>query len=223
MICEDFSSKLFSEAEKKYQEVLKKKPDDYRALHNWGLQISIQASLLVKKGELSAANALFKSAMQKFEEAIELNKKNFQAYYLWGNVLLEASSAQQDPAMCHDMLVTACSKYAESHRISPSSFQLLYNWGLALLYLAKDDSHSESLLLEACTKFSEALKLKANDSKVLKNYGVALARLARLKQGREAEQWFSKAYDMFQLCAKLKSTDYETYCTIGLDVSKSFS
>lgn len=215
----DFSTQLFDKAEQKYKESLQIKPDDYRALHAWGL--SLQTKAFTKTGE--EQQILFELAAQKYQEALEINKKDYHALFLWGNMLLEQarkgeknSSSPASLVQISNYLSLACKKFAHSFEINPDNFQLLYNWGNALLYRSQlEVIDAELLLASACEKFTLALEQKPNDYNCQKNFGVALSKLARLKKGKEAEELFKQMEIKFQNCLKLKPNDHELFFNFG--------
>eukprot|EP01114_Cavostelium_apophysatum_P018706 TRINITY_DN5854_c0_g1_i4.p1 TRINITY_DN5854_c0_g1~~TRINITY_DN5854_c0_g1_i4.p1 ORF type:complete len:564 (-),score=138.72 TRINITY_DN5854_c0_g1_i4:173-1864(-) len=208
--CEDFGDKLFEEAEKKYKESVLTKPNDYRALHNWGL--SIQARAFTKSGD--EADQLYKLASQKYQEALETNKGDYQALLLWGNLLLEQSSKKLEPE-ARNLLHVCLQKYEQSYALHQKNFQLLYNWGNALLYLSNFERNREHFLSLSCAKFEEALQHRKGDYKSTKNLGVALSKLARLKSGTEAESLFEAAQQRFRECLASKPADYEIFFNWG--------
>lgn len=62
------SDDLFSQAEERYKESLQSKPNDYRALSNWGLSILMQAiNKMNMRANESEVDKLFKSAEEKFQ------------------------------------------------------------------------------------------------------------------------------------------------------------
>lgn len=72
-------------AEEKYEQCLRVKPDDYRALHNLGLSITTRA--IHHQGTPEEINALFEQAASKFQKALEINPKDAHSYLLWGNMV----------------------------------------------------------------------------------------------------------------------------------------
>merc|ERR1712137_449322 len=82
---EDGAEELFALADERFQASLERKPDDYRALHNWALSLLHRANR--KQGE--EANKLYNLAYQKLSASLILNKDDAMAYLIWGNILSE--------------------------------------------------------------------------------------------------------------------------------------
>jgi len=210
------ADEYFKMASQKYHDALTIKPDDYRALHNWGLLLILQASR--KKGP--EAERLYQEAEQKLKEALVVNPNDARAFLLWGNLLLERSGRTSDPRTSTRLLTEACLLYQRSFKIQPKQYDLLYNWGNALLFRGK--SENEPIIYEqAMEKYALALELKPKSYNALKNWGVCLAKYARCLYSKDrsnfqqAEKFYELAGQKFQHCLQLKEHDRGVYFNWG--------
>jgi serine/threonine protein kinase/tetratricopeptide (TPR) repeat protein len=191
---QEASDRYFHLAEKNYRSALRIKPDDYRALHNWGLSLSLQAQ--TKTGP-EALN-LYALAQSKWSQALEINAQDYRAFVLWGNMLLERAESIPTALPHHmdgtsknkmlaareveklSLLEEACSKYASAYELNEEQYETLYNWATALLIRGTlDSAHALTLLQEAANKYQGATAIKDYSLKAHLNWAVALAKCAR--------------------------------------------
>lgn len=206
---QEASDRYFHLAEKNYRSALRIKPDDYRALHNWGLSLTLQAQ--TKSGP--EALALYELAQSKWMQALDINPQDFRAYLLWGNMLLEraeailtahphhmetssrstseASSSSAPAKSKHlvareaeklSLLEDACAKYSSAYELNEDQYEILYNWATALLIrgtLFPEPIQSLALLHEAANKYQGVTAIRAYSLKAHLNWAVAIAKCAR--------------------------------------------
>lgn len=195
---QEASDCYFHLAEKNYRSALRIKPDDYRALHNWGLSLTLQAQ--TKTGP--EALALYRLAQSKWSQALEINPQDFRAYLLWGNMLLERAEAiltarphHMDPSSraspLHSSPMSSTDKLKPSlpHSIStrpPSSSPLSHSSSSlsrdsprsatpsAMALLSAREAEKLALLEEACAKYASAYELNEDQYETLYNWATAL-------------------------------------------------
>ena len=208
------ADELFDLADKRFAATLTRKPDDYRALHNWGLSLAYRAN----RFQGDEADRLFDLAAQKFQSSLTINPNDSFALFLWGNML--SSRALKSKKNRKKYLIEAIDKYTRAHKIHPT-MELLYNWGNVLLHLANlKPKSSRRILQSACKKYKEAVELKGSNDckKTYRNWGVALAKYARvLSSQSNAEVFFNEAEEKLKLSLEHKQceSDAEVYFNWG--------
>jgi cytochrome c-type biogenesis protein CcmH/NrfG len=184
------AGRFFEDANRKYAEALRLKPDFHEALSNWGIALSAQAK--TKAGE--EADRLFEEAAGRFGEALRLKSDSHEALSNWGNALVEQAKTKAGEE-ADRLFEEAGRKYAETLRLKPDYHDALNNWGSALLEQAKTKVGEEAdrLFEEAGRKYAEALRLKPDSHVAIGNWGNALSAQATTKAGMEADRLFEEA------------------------------
>lgn len=184
---------LFELADERFKATLERKPDDFRALHNWGLSLFHRAK---RAGTYNEAEELYRLAEQKFEASLVINPRDSFALYLWANMLSSQAMRQRKHQAAVELFERACEKYAASDALQPDKFDVVFNWANALLYQA-GFVEGELLLRQACELYDRAVASgDPKTAKALRNWGVALSRLARLASDHlEAAELFDRAED----------------------------
>ena len=204
------AEELFELADQRFASTLARKPDDFRALHNWGLSLAYRANRF--QGE--KADKLYESAAQKFQTSLTINPNDAFALFLWGNMLSSRALKSKKNRKKH--LIEAIEKYTKSYKIT-ATMELLYNWGNVLLHYANlKPKASRRALQSACKKYKEAVELKTGDcKKAYRNWGVALAKYARVSS--QAEIFFNEAEEKLKLSLEHKQceSDAEVYFNWG--------
>ncbi len=118
----------FAEADKRYSEATRLKPDFAEAYYNWGSALSDWAKILM--GE--AQQQRFAEADKRYAEAIRLKPDHAAAYYNWGNALFSWAKILTGEAQ-QQRFAEADQSYAEATRLKPDFAEAYYNWGIALL------------------------------------------------------------------------------------------
>ncbi|HEY3744211.1 MAG TPA: hypothetical protein VGL53_30405, partial [Bryobacteraceae bacterium] len=187
---ESEADKLFTEAERKYAEALRLKPDFPEALNNWGNALHNHGK--AKSG--AEADQLFTEAVRKYEEAIRLKTDFAEVLSNWASVIGDQAKAKSG-SEADELFTEAERKYAEALRLKPSLAGALSNWGIALGGWAKRRSGAESdqLFTEARQKYAEALRLQPDFPDALRNWAATLLDLANTKSGGEGEQLLEEA------------------------------
>lgn len=160
---QEASDRYFHLAEKNYRSALRIKPDDYRALHNWGLSLTLQAQ--TKSGP--EALTLYGIAQSKWMQALDINPQDFRAFLLWGNMLLERAEAILTAHPHHmDTSSRSSSKTDASSSAAPVPAKPKH--------LAAREAEKLSLLEDACSKYAAAYELNEDQYEILYNWATAL-------------------------------------------------
>jgi tetratricopeptide (TPR) repeat protein len=125
----DAQQQRFVEADQRYAEATRLKPDYVDAYNNWGNALSDWAQTLT--GE--AQQQRFAEADQRYAEATRLVPDNADAYYNWGTALLGWAQTLTGEAQ-QQRFAEADQRYAEATRLKPDFAKVYYNWGSALLH-----------------------------------------------------------------------------------------
>ena len=160
---QEASDRYFHLAEKNYRSALRIKPDDYRALHNWGLSLTLQAQTKTGPEALS----LYSLAQSKWMQALEINPQDYRAFLLWGNMLLERAEA----------ILTAHPHHMDTTSTTPGNATSSSSSNSASSkpkHLAAREAEKLSLLLDACSKYSSAYELNEDQYEILYNWATAL-------------------------------------------------
>ena len=217
----DDAEELFALADERFQSAIDRKPDDFRALHNWALSLLYRANM--KTGE--EASELYTRACKQVESSLILNPEDGSAYLLWGNILSEKALRCIDISISYNIFEDAVEKYSLSqkyfnNRSTTNEFELLYNWGCALLHLSKRTSDSnicEKHLEDASSKYEDAINIEKSCN-AYRNWGIVLAKLARLNHDNDEEKslnYFNAAEEKFKLSLEGTSSDSEVYFNWG--------
>ena len=216
---EDGAEELFALADERFQATIDRKPDDFRALHNWALSLLHRANK--KQGE--EANKLYSLAYQKIASSLILNKDDEVAYLIWGNILSEQALRCKINEQASKLFKQATEKFEKSYSIhikikSKQSFELFYNWGNTLLHLSKyteNVKECETFLKDACEHYKQATSIEPSN-KAFRNWGVVLSKLARLSNSPKiAEKLFREAEENFSRSLDKSNSDSEVYFNWG--------
>jgi tetratricopeptide (TPR) repeat protein len=206
------ADRLFDEANSKFGEAIRLKPNHPEVLNNWGATLSEQAQ--IKEGE--ERDQLFEEARRKLGEAFRLKPDFHSALNNWGNALV-AQAKTKAGGEAGRLFEEAGRKYAEALRLKPDFHEALNNWGNALVGQAKTKIGEEAdrLYAEAGGKYAEALQAKPDYHAALHNWGSALSSQARTKAGDDAEKLFGEAGLKFAEAVGLKPDFHEALSNWG--------
>jgi tetratricopeptide (TPR) repeat protein len=141
----------FREAARHYAEAVALKPDNHRALNNWGITLAE----LAQRSPDDEACRLWAEAGEKYAAALEIKSDMHEALLNWGIALDELAQRSPDDE-ARRFLAEAGDKYAAALAIKPDMNEALYNWSNALIHSAHRNSGAtrQQLLAEAYEKVS---------------------------------------------------------------------
>lgn len=187
--------RLLNAACSDFAECLRTKPDDYRALYNWGFSLSQQAAI----AEPADAPALWREMGEKFvrsrsadpvaspaylrrqSRALILKPTDWRALGKWGTALqVQSRRLKGDQAVA--VLEASSSKLNQAVALlSYPHFKTIFNAGNADLYLARSLEHSPNgeqtlfrVLNRSIGHFSKSCLLEPNHVDALRNYAARL-------------------------------------------------
>lgn len=131
------ADRFHKEAEEKYAEALRIKPDMHEAAYGWGNAFLAQAET---KGNSPEADRLYKEAGEKYADALRIRPNNDEAAYNWGIALVAQAQTKGNSPEAAQLYKTAREKYTEALRIKPDDQETVYN--LACLYALEGDINS---------------------------------------------------------------------------------
>lgn len=198
---------LYEQAVRDIAAALEAAPQDYRAVHGWGVILSYQAQ---EKSGQEAVDMLLEAA-RKFEQALTLSPDFGYALGGWGDALRElAEHASRDEA--DRLLAASIEKYSASLAQRPNLYQALQGWGSALFDQARRRTgpEAERLAALALEKCASALAACPKYPYAASNWGVALAFQARQKPDSEAVPLFAAAGEKFDQALRLRPDFYQS-------------
>ncbi|KAL6072242.1 Clu domain-containing protein [Balamuthia mandrillaris] len=221
------AEKYFQIANEKFQAGLRIKPDDYRALHNWGLSLSLQA--MAKQG--AEADALFTLAEQKFKDALTVNPKDDRALFLWGNMLCERSRKLKDESDLLQKAITPTPsqkrKQDDAHKQGNVEEESKIKEEKKQQKTTKQDNNEattqsddavHALLVLACKKYQQSHSINSNNPELLYNWGNVLLYRAKLESGNS--ELYKHAVQKYSLVHSLKPSSYTALKNWSVALSK---
>ncbi len=136
-----------------WKDILEVKPDEYKALYNWGNALLGWAK--TKEGE--EADKLYVQACEKYERALAIKPDDHNSLNNWAITLANWAETKEGED-ADKLYVQVCEKYERAVAIKPDYYDALNNWGNTLLGRAKikEGEERNGLLDEA-----QEIQLKA--------------------------------------------------------------
>ncbi|MGP8329113.1 MAG: TPR end-of-group domain-containing protein [Methanosarcinaceae archaeon] len=184
----DEAEELFKLSFEKYDSSLKIKPDDHKALYNWGTALSDLAK--IKDGD--EAKELFKLSFEKYDSSLKIKPDDHEALNNWGNALSDLAKIK-DGDEAEELFKLSFEKYDSSLKIKPDDHDALNNWGNALIILAntKSGRDTDDLLFKAKEKILQAEDIKKGSG------AYNLACISALQNDEPAcQKWLELAYKL---------------------------
>jgi tetratricopeptide (TPR) repeat protein len=201
----DEANRLWSAAIEKYESVVNKSPDEYKALalHGWGTVLTHQATQTWRanttKDKLSDPETtdLLKAAFSKFEAAHRINPNDVENLVSWGMgltfqaVTIPWETLGQEAS---SLYAQAFERFNSALRINPKDVTIrkhqvdcLSGWASALLEWAKTEKEKKAtkLLFLACEKLEKAHAIDPKNARVLRDWGISLYEVAEVRKGKK--------------------------------------
>ena len=192
------ADRFYMEAEERYAEALRIKPDMHPAVSNWGTALLAQAKA---KGNSPEADRLYQKAGEKYAEALRIKPDKHEAVSNWGTALLAQAKTKGNSPEADRLYRQAGEKYAEALRIKPDMHEAISNWGIALVAQAQTKGNSpeaDQLYQKAGEKYAKVLRIKPDDHETTSNWGTALFAQAQTKgNSPEADRLFKEAGEKY--------------------------
>ncbi len=195
-----------------WEEIVEIDPNDYRALHNWGLTLA----LLAKTKRVEEVNKYFVEAYEKFERVLNIDPNNSKALAVWGSYLSkQAKEESEDKA--DDLFDESYEKFMRALNINPGFYEVLCEWGVALSEqaLRKKDNERDELFGKSYQKFEQATHVKPDGESALYLWGNVLFAHALGEDGVKADNLYEKACEKYEKALFLKPNDYYALANWG--------
>jgi len=192
---------LFAAANEKYRAAIAFKPDDHKALNNWGLALYDQAKQ--KLGD--DAYKLCADACQKYQMAINANPASHEVLNNWG-LALAAQARLKGGSESDTIYAEAGRRYEAAIAIKSRNHQALTNWGTALAAQAqlKTGVEADALFAAAIQKYRDAVSMNPESHEALANWGLALKDHSMQKVGLESVKMKAEAAEKFKNAHAIK-------------------
>jgi Tfp pilus assembly protein PilF len=203
---------IYQKASDKYAAALAIKPDNHKALSNWGLVLDDQA----RRSPDDEAHKLWAEAGDKYAAALAIKPDTHEVLYNWG-VALDARAQRSPDDLARRLWAEAGEKYAAALAIKPDTHEALNNWGSALDDQAQrsPDDEARKLWAEAGVKYAAALAIKPDKHETLNNWGLALAAQARRSIDDEARSLWAEAGVKYAAALAIKPGMHEALSNWG--------
>ena len=117
----------FADADQRFTEASRLKPDDADTYYNWGSTLADWAKTLTGK----AQQQRFAEADQRYAEASRLKPDDADTYYNWGCDLADWANTLMGEAQ-QQRFAEADQRYAKVTELRPDHADTYHNWGIAL-------------------------------------------------------------------------------------------
>jgi len=205
----------FAEANLRFVEAARLKPNDAETYDNWGITLSHWALTLADE----AQQQRFAEADQRFAEATRLQPDYAGSYSNWGNSLSDWATVLTGEAQ-QQRFAEADQRFAEATRLKPDDAGTYSNWGMTLSdwAIVLTGEAQQQRFTEANQRYTEAIRIKPDDASTYYSWGSALADWAAILKGEVQQKRFAEADQCYTEATRLQPDDLDAYYDWGGDL-----
>jgi len=214
---------LFHAANQKYQEALKIKPDNYRALYNYAFSMS----KLAEYHDGKIAKKYWDEASEKYHQCLILQPNDWRALFKWGTSLMKRATTETGRRAL-STYSAASAKLMKAVKYAPTQFSVVYNAANANLMYARaliearcyEGQNEKGItkiqihLSRAIEFFHSCCKLKSHDISAIQNLAVAYATQGRayslqvMMDSDIANASFAKSFEQYELAYSIAPSSH---------------